>query len=370
MNTKDAVSDSEQVDDHHGQKRLYALTWDLGEKMQRFSTIGLKVPGPNASIFVEATNSLINELNAILSPVAEVFARSTQELAGSIMAKVANFRSELLLRTMRESLVISTCPEIANLRDGLSLNINRLISEDDELIGLGPRPGTQGLHEQFEHIFSVADGRSVILIEDGAFTGSTMSFILKKMMEHRIHVAAVVIGIAFSKAREKIAKVFDGEIICEEERDWFDWMPDHDFYPFSPNSGRVFGVMWRENAIPLYTKDGFTLSAPYILPFAPVGKWASIPQKDFLGFSRSCLNRTLRIFQNICKVNDSSQLTIGDLAGVVPRVSIPMPKGQKHVPSLNTRVLDYLKDCIDDTDYEIGILKRARFCKSGLYFIF
>ncbi|MFA5029926.1 MAG: phosphoribosyltransferase [Patescibacteria group bacterium] len=348
----------ESVPDHHSESevageltRLYAFTWDLGEKMQCFSALGLNVPPANAKIYTETVNDVINELNRVLKPTqARVEARSTQDLARAIVSRALRHQSDLRSRAMRESFVVSTCPEIANIRQGVSLQINRLIDENGRVIGLGPRPGTEPIEDQMEAIAHASGGHPVILMEDGAFTGGTMRFVIEKMREYRLQVIAVVIGMAFPTAKEKIAEVFDGEIICEEEKDWLDWMPDHDFFPFVPNSGRVFGVSWRGNLGPLYTREGISLSAPYIQPFAPSSKWASIPEASFLEFSRFCLDKTLRIFQDLCHRNGDRQLTIGDIIDTKPRVSVPMGMGQKRFPSPSTRILDYLKDCIEEID--------------------
>ncbi|MEI6288334.1 MAG: phosphoribosyltransferase [bacterium] len=346
------VLEEEGPDHHHPMKmRQYILTVDLGEKMQLFSTLGLNVPAPEATIFVDAWQTLKHELDNILSPTAEVLVMSTKSLARDIVSKVSRCQSNLQSRAMREAFVVSTCPEIANLRGGASLQINRLIDQQGEILGIGPRPGAMPIRDQLSAIAKMAEGRPVILMEDGSFTGGTMCFILEEMKKHHIKVMAVVIGLLFSAAKQEIAKVFDGEVIvCEEKiEDPVEWMPDHDFFPFTPNSGRVFGISWCGELMPLYSRDGATFCAPYLLPFSPISKWASIPEEKSIQFSRVCLQLTRKIFQYLCDCNNR-QLTIGEIIDTSPRVSIPICVGQKYLPHSDALILDYFKDCIEEID--------------------
>lgn len=348
----DGLGEEASPDHHHSMsdKRTYALTWDLGEKVQLFSALGLQVPPPNAEIFIKIKDDLDKMLLHVFGPSVHTFPRATRALASQIVAKTTQRQSELRSRAARDALVVSTCPEIANIREGIALSINRLIDEKGEILGLGPRPGAPSISDQMDVVQRAAGNRSVILMEDGAFTGGTMRFILNEMKARRVHVSAVVLGLAFKNAKESIAEVFDGDIVTvEEDKDYVDWMPDHDFFPFIPNSGRVFGTSWNGNLMPLYTKDGATFCAPYLLPFAPITKWASIPENHALDFSRFCLQKTREIFEKLCEDNDC-MLTIEDIIDTVPRVSIPMAIGQQIIPPLRTRILDYLKACIDEID--------------------
>jgi hypothetical protein len=253
-------SGKKTTDDHHWikekAKKSYFLTRSLGEKFQRFSALGLKVPAPDAKIFVVDTiNELINKLNSVLAPTANVTVRAQKDMAEDIIAKASRFKLGQRSNIFQDTFSVSTCPEIANLRDGGSLYINRIIDDSGEVIGIGPRPGASSIEDQFSAICNIAEGRPIIIIEDGSFTGGTMKFILQEMNKREIKVNALVIGLVFPKAQKELSGVFDGEIIaCDDADNYLDWMPDHDFFPFTPGSGRVFGLSWRGNPIPLYSR--------------------------------------------------------------------------------------------------------------------
>lgn len=152
-------------------------------------------------------------------------------------------------------------------------------------------------------------------------------------------------GFAFSKAVEVIKRNFNGEIVMVEQIDNpLDWMPDHDFFPFASNCGRVFGISLDGNAYPFYTHNGASYSVPYILPFAPLmSKWTSIPQERTNSFSLFCLQKSLHLFKLLEKIN-RRDIMIGDLMNVHPRVSIPINVGQHTFPRLDTRVINFLSD--------------------------
>lgn len=248
---------------------------------------------------------------------------------------------------MRNAIIVSTCPEITALRNGaaLSLNINRLVDYDGKILGIGPRPGTESISAQIEHIANYAHDRQVILVEDGSFTGKTLRYILEMLQNKHVRVSAVVLGFVFQNAREIIREGFNGEIFDIEKVDGIiDWMPDHDFMPFVPSNGRVIGHRCSGELLPIYDQDGLTQCVPYLDGFCPLTDWAGIPAEGCREITEFFISATYELFEIISFLNDSRILTIGDLAGTLPRVSIPFSLYGQPTVTKDTPILGFLKN--------------------------
>ncbi|NCN07712.1 phosphoribosyltransferase [Candidatus Falkowbacteria bacterium] len=316
--------------------KTYILTFDLAKKVKLFRSIGLKTPDVDAAIYTDIKDGIIRIVNDSF-PGANVRAVTMEALADEILTTALDHRKHL-----KDAVVVSTCVEIAGLKRGQTIDINRLVNRSGNIIGLGPRPGYSGLKEQIRDITNSCRDNPIILMEDGTFTGGTLLEILGMFKECKAEVAAVVVGFAFSRAIEALQNQFDGEVIVIERMEEFiDWMPDHDFFPFISNCGRVIGVPWNGYNLPFYTYNHASYSVPYIYPFCPMPEWTSIPHKHAVELSRFCLQKDLEIFKTIEQMN-GRRITIGDLDGVYPRVSIPICIGQPELPHLNACITDYL----------------------------
>jgi hypothetical protein len=168
--------------------------------------------------------------------------------------------------------------------------------------------------------------------------------LVKQFAKHRVEVAGVVVGICFPSAADNLRKLFNGNLmVVEKTQEPIEWMPDHDFLPFIPNCGRVFGQMFGDEGMPFYNHEGISFSFPYILPFGNPNKWASIPQQHTYNFSLFCLEQALGIFKHLDKLNDR-QLTIHDLSGSAPRVSMPMSCGDDRLPEVDMPISSFLSE--------------------------
>jgi hypothetical protein len=225
------------------------------------------------------------------------------------------------------------------------LNINRLFNVEGEMIGHGPRPGFKSLDEQFKDLAHKIADRSVVLIEDGAFTGSTLRFVLNQLSRLGLRVTAVVIGFCCTRANAVLKEVFDGElVIVDPLENLIDWIPDHDLIPFIPNCGRVLGEQVMSYFMPVQTNEHISCAYPYILPFGNMEKWATMPSEGAQDLSRFCLDMSMEIFSHVGKYK-GHQITIGELLEACPRVSIPIEIGVHEVlPSLNMKVIDFLQN--------------------------
>lgn len=258
------------------------------------------------------------------------------------MVDMTDLAADIMTKTRQEidngTIVVSTCLEIAAPTRGATLEINRVIGNDGEIIGLGPRPGHEDLVTQIESISRRANGRPIAIVEDGTFTGATLCTVLELFERVRARVEAIVLGFAFPKAIDALKARVNGSVHTIEvtsHSQLLDWMPDHDFMPLIPNCGRTFGSTVSGRIQPYYTSEGWSYAAPYIYPFGRPAEWASIPEAAALRFSVECLNLTRDFFSEISHLNGG--LTVGQLTKSWARVSIPYYVGEQYFPTKPTQ---------------------------------
>lgn len=183
------------------------------------------------------------------------------------------------------------------------------------------------------------------MIEDGSVSGGTIIFILKRLKGMSITVSEVIIGFSCVRADTALEKEFDGDpVIVHQIGDVIDWLPDHDLVPFTPNCGRVFGKKTSDGIMPAVTKDGITFAYPYILHFGMMPEWSSLTHKACLEISRYCLEWSIELWETIGSLN-GRKITIGELAGICPRISIPIEVGKMpELPSLDVPATELLRE--------------------------
>ncbi len=326
------------VTGRHYDGQTYVITNDLGERIEGLRSLGLKTPKATDHIFLEFHRKIKSAIETAL-PQLKVVSFDMKRLADDVWAEAVRVQ-----RNLKDAIVISSCAEFATARRGHTIEINRIANQNGVPIGLGPRPGAVTLEKQLNGIASVTDGNPVVLVEDGIFTGSTLVYLLNQLRNRRVNVVAITAGICFPHAIERLRKEFTGElVIVQEVEKPYDWVPDHDFVPFAPNCGRVFGGPFGDDMLPYYTHDSLSYCFPYVLPFGDPVDWASIPEEHAYSFSRTCLDEACGIFHVLDKLNDR-KITPMDLLGAAPRISIPMSVGSSKLPNPDMPISEFLGD--------------------------
>lgn len=330
-------------DDHH--RTIYLLTCDLGRNIETLRLVGLKTPEASDVYFEQLGKELVRALQGSLPKGVIVKRISMDTLSENILTKIWAKKLE-----HEDALVVSTCADIANMAHGYTLEINRIVDFDGSVIGRGPRPSHPPIDEQVTAIKVMSEGRPVILVEDGAFSGGTLSYIAKLFQEKRINLVTIVIGFIFPNARNELEKTFKGELVVAEEidQDILDWMPDHDFFPFTPNCGRVCGISIGKNGkgevVPLYDRHGFSYSIPYLSPYCDMGKWASIPVPQCYRFSLFCIHKSIELFEMLEQLN-KKRIKVSEIVSPRLKISVPMAIGQKCLTrELDSPVLSHLHE--------------------------
>jgi len=317
--------------------RTYLLVLDLPEMMEAYERVGLKIP--DAAFFKERQLCLAAKIQESI-PACLV---ETIE-ANKLVNKIASLLHDLLAVTP-EAVVISTVPVVASKTNGHCMQINRLVDPTGKALGLGARPGNCSLRSQFSEIKGCLEKRPVILVEDGSFSGGTMKSMIEICSGMDIEIKHLVIGLLFPAARENILEAFPRakDIHCWREENFMDWMPDHDFYPFVPNAGKVVGFSYNSCHVPVYLHNGLSLCMPYILPYGKPVEWASVPKEYARKFSVFCIREARAIFWEMEGLNQQ-KLTLESLSGTYPHVSLPVRDNEKEFPHIKTRILDILLD--------------------------
>ncbi len=304
-------------------KGSYLLTEDLGEKMENLRHLGLKTPDPHGEYFEGIQSDLAANLQSAIGDDYRVVRLKMQDIADEVLGKISELYGD-------DVFVVSTCPEIAHPSYGASVEINRLVDSYGTPIGLGPRPGHPDLRTQFDSIKRLAHTKGkdvrVVVAEDGVFKGETMKSVVVGLQNAGLEVAGVVAGFSYDQAslpdlEEELGVKID---VVQEFGPVLDWVPDHDFLPFTPGCGKVLGVKFGLRISPYYSKELATFCMPYISPHSPVSDWASIPEENVKSFSKSCRLLALGVYQELEKLNGGT-IEIERILHSKQRVSIPIP---------------------------------------------
>lgn len=326
----------------------FALTLDLGERLEEFRRVGIEAPGPFDDYVKDVQAEIGKIIGDALPDEYEVIPIHVTDLADSIIGKVSS-----LPAIARGATVLSTCPEIAYPTNGQEIDINRLVSFDGASLGLGPRPGKDLVTAQVRSIRNKAIDNGVVIVEDGVFSGSTVEYVIDKLEQAEIAIRGIAVGLDCSGTfMEKMeARGYDF-FVTAQDAPFVDWVPDHDFIPFIPGSGRVVGIELSkaEGAMPLYDhRNSTSYAVPYIAPFGPMGEWASVQPEAENHASAALIGVALRLFLDIEKRNSAKDLRIGDFLETKRnrlRASLPAQIGHPNFTPLDSKVSKYLGELL------------------------
>ncbi|KKU68207.1 MAG: hypothetical protein UX89_C0006G0031 [Parcubacteria group bacterium GW2011_GWA2_47_16] len=305
---------------HTEPKKQYIITQTLGGVLRSLKATNLIIP--SAERIARGEETILSGIRSLTKDQnTEVVAIPMDEQCDKISAAVHKVKKACPTAT-----IVSTAPLLSFENGGICVEMSRIVDLQGKLIGIGSRPGHPSIERQLARHDRMIQEQPVIVAEDGSFTGSSLQHLLAKLQERRARVQAVVLGILFPQAKEAVRKVYKGEIItCYDFSNPTDWMPSHDFVPFTPNAGRVVGFEFGANAFPIYLYDGASICMPYILPYGKPDDWASLPPERFglRNFSLLCLHLAHDLFEETERLNEK-HILISDVWDTRPRTSIPI----------------------------------------------
>lgn len=326
--------------------RTYVVTYDMASLLQAFVWTPIRVPAEDDPIFKLFQAGLNEKLKQAL-PEARVHPIVMSDLRCQLweeVGKISGNDGYVVVVTRYDVTEASRKASAIVKAEKCVLSINRLFNGNGDMMGYGPRPGFPTLGRQFEEIKKYVADKPVILMEDGSVTGGTIFFILDRLRELGVDVPIVIVGFSCSKADTALGHVYAGDpVIVHDVGDVIDWLPDHDLIPFTPNCGRVLGKRMSEGLMPALVDGGVTYAYPYILPFGRMTEWSSLSQISALEISRYCLDWSISLWEMIGEMNGRT-ITVGELAGICPRISIPIEVGRRpEMPSPRLGAAEFLK---------------------------
>ncbi len=143
--------------------------------------------------------------------------------------------------------------------------------------------------KQIELISKSIDKREIILVDDVVFSGSVLRKIIKLFELYGVKVVKIVSSISTKEGYEYFNKTLEKGIetnyLLGEKN--IDQICERDFY---------FGIC---GSGIMKEKDGEYFKAPYFKPFGDPCERASIPKEFEISFSKSCLERSIYLWEEI-----------------------------------------------------------------------
>lgn len=201
------------------------------------------------------------------------------------------------------------------------IECNRIVTKEGVPLGIGHRPGNKPLPEQIAELRQRCPG-PLILVDDMLFHGESLSNLITLGLDNAV---ALAVSFATASGIRKVREMGLEVVVSMELGDLLDMMPLHDFLPPLPLCGKVVGERPEGSCAHPISRDGLSISIPYIMPFitaTQVNQWASIPKEHAFAFSAICLEQAITIFAGLAKVGFLS--TMEDLIPLPTRASHPL----------------------------------------------
>ncbi len=316
-------------------KGTFVVTLSFAHRAQLLRP-SFKVPERSDPLFQSIDRNFVLLLQRVLPRNLKLLVVPLTDLESLIKDKIDTVIS-------RQKVIVNTSPCLAGIFGGSLLQVNRLFDPQGEFLGYGNRPGSKPMYQQIADIALVARGKSIILVEDGVFSGGTLRFVMNLFENVGLSVSDIIVGFCKLSAEEALRSGFNGRFKIVLPIDTLiDWLPLHDVLCPVPFSGRVLGIRSGHSFVP-FTVRNQTYSSPYIAPYGHMREWVGIDGDAAREISRFGLYSS-RAFFSALEVLNQKTIYFGDLVAC-SGVSLPMISGViQNPPALSLRVVDYLSD--------------------------
>lgn len=321
---------------------IYLFTHSLGGKVQVFKEVELTVPPIEDPFFTDTTNAMSAMIKEAF-PEAEIIEFSLESLMQCIEQEITTMRQTL----GEDSLIVTPCTELASNKTQI-IETNRIADYCGNNIGTGPRAGHDSIDNQIVKIVRNIYGHKTLFADDGSFSGETTVNQILDFRRYKHEFDAIVLGVATDKALEEIRKVFSGQImVCQNiQGDLFEWIIEHDYWPWIPGSGRPIGKIDELTKLVTVAEiNGMTFTIPYGLHKESLKEFASIEHEiiaeRIIGF---CFSKSIELFEILEELNHNI-ITFADFHGKNCSISVPVIIGQEPKPiDPNTRIIDHINE--------------------------
>lgn len=196
-----------------------------------------------------------------------------------------------------DSLVVSL--DKVYLLGDFQMEINRIVSmKDGEWKDLGEhsRPGFESIEQQLDRIGSRINGKSAIVVDDGCWSGGSISRVVEEFLSRNVQVEKVLVGIFIDSDNKNFSLDVPLEFVFRFPVDSIiDWICERDFLPGTPFGGRT---VFTDSYGKINQKS---YGAYYLFGMGDYARWASLQfEKDLVKwFTQQCIKRSIKLFKMI-----------------------------------------------------------------------
>lgn len=151
----------------------------------------------------------------------------------------------------------------------------------------------EDIDTQLNKIINRFCGKKILIADDVVFSGNVLKFIIDKLIEGGVDVIGIISSISTRYGYEYFKYLKYGlRTNYIMENDVIDQICERDFYFGIAGSG----IMIEDN--------GSYYKAPYFKPFGNPNERASIPIEYVDSFSRGCLERSIKLWEEMEKLKE------------------------------------------------------------------
>lgn len=289
------------------EKSTYVVSQDLWVLFAKWAeSFGFIIPGKD--YFAELSLGIVRDLQLI-------FAKRDQNV------KVQLISFDQLYDGIRDGLSAEPKDLVISLdkvyfSGDFQLEINRVVCrKDGEWKDLGEcnRPGFESINQQLDRIGSKVNGNKIAVVDDGCWSGSSISRVVKELHDRNVHVDKVVVGVYIDNGNFSLDIPLKS-VVCFSADSIIDWICERDFIPGAPLGGRTVAVDSCDGM------DNSSYGAYYLHGMGDYTNWASLQFEDtsVRWFTRQCIERAIGLFETIehlsekfVMVRDLSRLPYG-----------------------------------------------------------
>lgn len=280
----------------HHYHQFYVITEDLAHLMENWAdSHGFKIPDEDYfyNLHLELRHKVENILNSEHKSVM-VDSIPYDMIQNSLNSEVLNFVDIHNNLFAYDAVVSIDHVYGASLSvEHSMLEISRAVDENGNDAGYIPRGDNPSIKQQIKELSQSI--QTVLLVDDGWWSGKTLLLIADMFMQHRIKVVGVVVGLSVKENNTPLLR--SSVVSYNQFRPVLDWVCERDFFYGSPFGGRsVLG----------YPRHGMY----YPSTFDTLNNWASLIDNG--SFHSFCVNSSIQLFADIEELSNRKVL-LGDL---------------------------------------------------------
>lgn len=288
-------------------KKTYLVSQDLWMLFAIWAKkFGFNIPGK--AYFAKLSQGIARDLQA-------AFNRENQ----SVRVQIISF--DRMRRELRKNFCLVPGEMVVSLDKvyfpgDFQLEINRVVCrKDGEWKDLGEcnRPGFESINQQLDRIGLKVNGNNIIVVDDGCWSGGSISRVVKELRDRNVHIGKVLVGVYIDSGKLSLDVPLKSAIRFSADS-VTDWICERDFILGAPLGGRTVVVDSCDEM------GNSSYGAYYLYGMGDYANWASLQFEEgsVKLFTRQCVERAISLFETIehfskkfVMVGDLSRLPYG-----------------------------------------------------------